>query len=81
MSYIFQGRYIVPDLCGLYDMYDLAHDAGWELYSAHGRGHVAWIRICAYYRSCTEPQNGRIWSTLGDLSDLPDISDLWMICT
>ena len=31
MIYIFQGRYI-PDL---YDLYDLAHVAGWEPYNLY----------------------------------------------
>ena len=57
-----------------YDLYDVAHVVGWELYNLHDLGHVSWVGS-ALYRSCTTPHNGRLGSTVDDidrdLSDLP----------
>ena len=37
----FRADRYIPDL---YDLYDLAHVAGWEPYNPHDLGHVSWVR-------------------------------------
>ena len=56
-----QDRYI-PDL---YDLYDLAHVAGWEPYSLlYGLAQVSWM-ASVLHRSCAASHNGRLGASRG----------------
>ena len=44
------------------DVYELAHDAGWESCSLHDLGHASWVGS-VLHRTCTS-HNGRLGSRL-----------------
>ena len=58
----------------LYDLYDLAHVAGWEPHNLHAllNGHVYWVGS-VLYRSCTTCHDGRIGSVDGVDRDLSGV--------
>ena len=43
----------------LYDLYDLAHVAGWEPCILHDPGHIYWAQS-ALHRSCMTYHNGKL---------------------
>ena len=66
------GRFLI---CVMYDLYGLAHVAGWEPYNLPNLGDVSWAGY-VLYRSCTTNQNGRLGS-IWSVDDLDrDLSDL-----
>ena len=54
-------------LYDLYDLYGVAHAAGWESYNVHGLGHVSWVGsvLCRPFTTAGE-----------ELDDLPVGHDL-----
>ena len=63
---VFRGRK-VPDLCDMYDLYDLAHVAGWRPFSLHDLAHVAWVGHVPQHL----PQEARITHQNVRNGDLP----------
>ena len=50
----------IPDL---YDLYDLAHDGGWEPYNLHDLGRIFWVGyVLVLNISCTTSHTGRVGS-------------------